>query len=107
MGAALVPDQDFELKVETWRRCDENIAQLLPSLSSDDQTRDSLKHWKHVRKKQNTEYDFIHNQLQGESKASGIIPPAPGQARSWSFPHQVRYHPRSKADHPGQVSGDP
>jgi hypothetical protein len=63
----LVPDQDFELKVENWRRCDENIAQLLPFLSSDDQTRDSLKHWKRVREKQKTEYDLIYNHLKGES----------------------------------------
>jgi hypothetical protein len=63
----LVPDQDFELKVETWRRCDENIAQLLPSPSSDDQTRDFLKHWKHDREKQKTEDDLSHNQLKGES----------------------------------------
>ena len=49
MEAALVPDQDFKLKVENWRQRDENIAQLLPSLSSANQTRDSLKHWKHVR----------------------------------------------------------
>ena len=67
MEAALVPDQDFELKVETWRRCDENIAQLLPSPSSDDQTRDFLKHWKHDREKQKTEDDLSHNQLKGES----------------------------------------
>lgn len=67
MEAALVPDQDFELKEENWRRCDKNIAQLLPSLSSDDQTRDFLKHWKHVREKQETEYDLSHNQLKGES----------------------------------------
>jgi hypothetical protein len=67
VGAALVPDQDFELKVETWRRCDENIAQLLPSPSSDDQTRDFLKHWKHDREKQKTEDDLSHNQLKGES----------------------------------------
>ncbi len=107
MEAALVPDQDFKLKVENWRQRDENIAQLLPSLSSEDQTRDFLKHWKHVREKQKTEEDLIHNQLRGESKAPGIIPPARGQARSLSFPHQARYHPRSKADHPGQVTGGP
>ena len=76
MGAALVPDQDFELKVETWRRCDENIAQLLPSLSPANQTRDSLKHWKHVRENQKMGEDLIHNQLQGESKAPRITPPA-------------------------------
>lgn len=107
MGAALVSDQDFELKLENWRRYDENIAQLLPLLSSDDQTRDFLKNWKYVREKQKTEYKLTHNQLRGESKAPGIIPPARGQARSWSFPHQARHHPRSRADHPGQVTGGP
>ena len=107
MGAALIPDQDFELKAKNWRRYDENIAQLLSSLSSGDQTRDFLKHWKHVREKQKTEEDLIHNQLRGERKAPGIIPPARGQARSWFFPHQAKHHPPSRADHPDQVTGGP
>ena len=63
----MVPDQDFKLKEENWRRRDENIAQLLPSLSSANQTRDFLKHWKHDREKQKTEDDLSHNQLKGES----------------------------------------
>ena len=67
MEASLVPDQDFELTVKNWRRCDKNIAQLLPSLSSDDQTRNFLKHWKQVLEKQKTEDNLNHNELQGES----------------------------------------
>lgn len=57
----ILADEDVATRQDCWRRSDENLAQILPSLLPDDLARDFLTHWKIVRDNQRKQYDITRS----------------------------------------------
>jgi hypothetical protein len=57
----MLADVHVSTKQEYWRRCDDNIALLIPSILPDDQARDFLSLWKIARDYQKEQYEITRS----------------------------------------------
>lgn len=60
----MLPSEDLESQLEAWQRCDESLAQILPSVLPHDLARNFLESWKIMRASQLKEYDLSYSLFQ-------------------------------------------